>query len=99
MRLASIPAAALLAFAAAFAPLAPAAAQALAVGPSDTVVKVLAAQAGKRVTLKLGPGDEITGVVKLVTPDVVHLSEIAGREFFDAVIDTKHVVAVIVRVK
>lgn len=78
---------------------APAIAQSPSVGPGDTVAKVLAGQAGKRVTLKLGPGDEITGVVKLVTPDVVHLSEIAGREFFDAVIDTKHVIAVIVRVK
>lgn len=78
---------------------APGAAQSPAVGPGDTVVKVLAAQTGKRVTLKLGPGDEITGTVKLVTPEVVHLAEIAGREFFDAVVDTKRVVAVIVRVK
>jgi hypothetical protein len=49
--------------------------------------------------VKLGPGDEITGVVKLVTPQVVHLGEIAGREFFDAAVDTKRVVAVLVRVK
>jgi hypothetical protein len=96
MRHASTLAAVLLACACAAAP---AAAQSPSVGPGDTVAKVLAAQTGKRVTLKLGPGDEITGVVKLVTPDVVHLSEIAGREFFDAVIDTRHVVAVIVRVK
>ena len=44
-------------------------------------------------------GDEITGVVKLATPLVVHLGEVAGREFFDAVVDTKRVVAVLVRVK
>lgn len=92
----TFPAAVLLACVLASAPLA---AQSPGVGPGDTVVKVLAAQAGKRVTLKLGPGDEITGVVKLVTPDVVHLSELSGREFFDAVVDTKRVVAVIVRVK
>ena len=73
--------------------------QALAVAADDTVEKVLAAQKGKRVTVKLGPGDELTGVVKLVTPQVVHLGEIAGREFFDAVVDTKRVVAVLVRVK
>lgn len=78
---------------------APAAAQSPAIGPGDTVGKVLAAQTGKRVTLKLGPGDELTGTVKLVTPDIVHLSEVAGREFFDAVVDAKRVVAVIVRVK
>jgi len=73
--------------------------QALAVTADDTVEKVLAAQKGKRVTVKLGPGDEITGVVKLVTPQVVHLGEVAGREFFDAVIDTQRIVAVIVRTK
>ena len=74
-------------------------AQALVVAADDTVEKVLAAQKGKRVTVKLGPGDELTGIVKSVTPQVVHLSEIAGREFFDAVVDTRRVVAVLVRVK
>ena len=78
---------------------APALAQSLAVGKDDTVEKVLVAQTGKRVTLKLGPGDELTGVVKLVTPKVVHLGEIAGRELFDAVVDTGRVVAVLVRTK
>ena len=80
-------------------PGAPAQAQALVVAADDTVEKVLAAQKGKRVTVKLGPGDELTGIVKSVTPQVVHLSEIAGREFFDAVVDTRRVVAVLVRVK
>ena len=36
-------------------------------------------------------GDHLEGLV--------HLSEIAGREFFDAVVDTRRVVAVLVRVK
>jgi len=75
------------------------AAQPLAVGADATVEKLLVAQMGKRVTLKLGPGDELTGTVKLVTPKVVHLGEIAGREFFDAVVDTTRVVAVLVRTK
>lgn len=74
-------------------------AQTFALGTDDTVEKVLAAQKGKRVTVKLGPGDELTGVVKLVTPQVVHLGEIAGRELFDAVVDTRRVVAVLVRTK
>ena len=77
----------------------PAVAQPLAVGKDDTVEKVLVAQVGKRVTLKLGPGDELTGVVRLVTPKVVHLGEVAGRELFDAVVDTSRVVAVLVRTK
>lgn len=78
---------------------APIAAQTLTVSPDDTLEKLLASQKGKRVTVKLGPSDELTGVVKVVSPKVVHLSEIAGREFFDAVIDTQRIVAVIVRTK
>jgi hypothetical protein len=74
-------------------------AQPLTVGADDTIEKLLAAQKGKRVTLKLGPGDELTGVVKSVTPTVVHLSELAGREFFDAAVDMKSVRAVIVRTR
>lgn len=74
-------------------------AQALNVAADDTIEKLLVAQKGKRVTLKLGPSDELTGVVKNVTPNVVHLSELAGREFFDAAIDLKQVKAVIVRTR
>ena len=77
----------------------PIAAQTFTVSQDDTLEKLLVAQKGKRVTVKLGPSDELTGVVKVVSPKVVHLSEIAGREFFDAVIDTQRIVAVIVRTK
>ena len=74
-------------------------AQPLAVGADDTMEKLIAAQKGKRVTLKLGPNDELTGVVRAVTPNVVHLGELTGREFFDAAIDLKQIRAVIVRTK
>ena len=74
-------------------------AQPLVVNADDSIEKLLAAQKGKRVTVKLGPNDEITGVVRSVTPNVLHLGELAGRELFDAAIDVKQVRAVIVRTK
>jgi hypothetical protein len=74
-------------------------AQPLVVGADDTLEKLLAAQKGKRVTVKLGPNDELTGVVRAVTPNVVHLGELTGREFFDAAVDIKQIRAVIVRTK
>jgi hypothetical protein len=77
----------------------PLAAQPLTIAADDTIEKLLATYKGKRVTVKLGPGDELTGVVKAVTPSVVHLSELAGREFFDAAVDVKSVRAVIVRTR
>jgi hypothetical protein len=74
-------------------------AQGIAVAAGTTIESMLAAQQGKKVTLKLGPNDELSGTVKAVTKDVVLLSELTGREFFDAVVDLKSVKAVIVRVR
>lgn len=76
-----------------------AAAQTFAVAADDTVEKALSAQKGKRVTVMFAQGGELTGTVKLVTPQVVHLGELAGKEFYDAAIDTKSVKAVVVRAK
>lgn len=74
-------------------------AQGVTVTATSTIESILAAQQGKKVTLKLGPNDDLTGTVKVVTKDVVHLSELTGREFFDAVVDIKSVKAVIIRVR
>lgn len=74
-------------------------AQALDLRADDTIEKLLAAHKGKRVTIKLGPNDELTGVVKSVTPNLVHLGELVGREFFDAAVDVRQVRAVIVRTR
>ena len=74
-------------------------AQPLVVNADDSIEKLLAAQKGKRVTVKLGPNDELTGIVRTVSPHVVHLGELAGRELFDAAVDIKQVRAVIVRTK
>jgi hypothetical protein len=71
----------------------------IAVGADDTMEKILTAQKGKRVSVKVGTSEELTGTVKAVTPQVVHLSELAGKEFFDAVVATKSITAVIVRTK
>jgi hypothetical protein len=71
----------------------------LAVAPSDTVETVLAAQKGKRVTLKTRSGQEISGVVRVVTSRVVQIGQVAGKEFFDAVVALDAVEAVLVRTK
>jgi hypothetical protein len=74
-------------------------ADAFSVGADDTIEKILFAQKGKRVTVKLGGSEELTGVVKQVTPQVVQLGDLAGKEFFDAAVATKSITAVIVRVR
>jgi hypothetical protein len=69
------------------------------VSADDTIEKILSAQKGKRVTVKIGGNEELTGVVKQVTPQVVQLGDLAGKEFFDAAVATKSITAVIVRVR
>lgn len=71
----------------------------LDVKPADTVESILAAQKGKRVTIRTRSGMEVTGVVKTVTGRLVQVAQIAGKEFFDAVVPLEAVDAVVIRTK
>jgi hypothetical protein len=71
----------------------------LTIKPGDTVQKVLEDQKGKRVTVRLLAGEELTGKVKNVSKELLHLGELAGKEFYDAIVDMNKVSAIIVRVK
>lgn len=80
-------------------PTQPAQAQDLNVSAKDTLQSVLAAQKGKRVTLRVSGGQEITGVMREATATLVVLGGLTGREFFDAAVPLEKVEAVIVRNK
>ena len=72
---------------------------ALAVKNEDTIQTVLRTHSGKPVTLRLGSGEEVGGTVKTVGLHVVHLTELSGKEFFDAVVPLDRIDAVVVRVR
>lgn len=74
-------------------------AQELRIGANDTVQTVLAAQKGKRVTVRVRSGQELTGTVRDVSGRLVQLGAISGREFFDAVVPLDTIDAVLVRTK
>jgi hypothetical protein len=74
-------------------------AQGLNVTPADTVQSVVSAQKGKRVTLRLRSGQELTGVLRDSTDRLVVLGELSGREFFEAVVPIESIEAVIVRTR
>ena len=76
-----------------------AAAAELKVSPTDTVESVLAAQKGKRVTVRLRSGQEMTGTVALASAKLLQLSAPTGKDFFDAVIPLEAIEAVFVRTK
>ena len=71
----------------------------LEVRSADTVKSVLERQVGKRVSVVLDTGPELSGVVNSVGDKVVHLSELSRREFFDAAVGLEHIRAVVVRVR
>ena len=71
----------------------------LSVGGADSLQEVLRAQVGKRVALKIRSGEELAGTLKSVNGEVVHLGELTGKEFYDAVIEVEAIEAVVIRVK
>ena len=55
---------------------------------------------GKVVRIRIaGAGDEIVGKLQKVGKELAHLSDLSGREFFDAVVRVDQVSAVSVQVR
>jgi len=75
------------------------AADGVALKPGDTIQTVLEGQKGKRVTVRLQGGEELTGKVVFISKELVRLEEITRREFYDAVVEVSKVEAVILRVR
>ena len=61
---------------------------------STTMREVLWENTGKRVALRLASGEEIEGTVTMVGNSLVHISKLAGKEFYDAVVNIDNVSAV-----
>ena len=72
-------------------------AEQLTITGEDTIDTVLTAQKGKRVTIKLKAGDDLTGTVGEVNKEIVQLRELTGKEYYDAVVVLKGIEAVIIR--
>ena len=60
---------------------------------------ILQKHIGKQVTVKLDNGGEMTGTVKMIGNQLVHMESLEGRDFFDAVISINRIEAIIARVK
>ena len=65
----------------------------------DTVLTILQKNVGQMVELRMKSGEKIAGKVEKVGDKLVHLSQLAGQEFFDAAVDAADVAAVVVRAK
>jgi hypothetical protein len=71
----------------------------LHVEKADTIRTLLAKEVDKKVTLLLVQGQELTGTVRSVGDGVVLVSELSGREYYDAAVDLEKIVAVLVKVR
>lgn len=71
----------------------------LEVRSADTVKSVLERMVGKRVSVVLTTGPELSGVVTSVGDKVVLLSDLTGREFFDGIVNIDQIGAIIVRTR
>lgn len=54
---------------------------------------------GERVTVSLVGGGELQGVVSKVGATALYITELTGREFFDAVVRLEHISAVTVKTR
>jgi hypothetical protein len=66
---------------------------------SQSLADNLLACKGKSVTVTLQAGQSVTGLVKDVKNDLLHLEKLSQKEFYDALIVLTHVCAVEVRVR
>ncbi len=61
--------------------------------------EVLAGYAGKRVAVRLESGEELEGTLTTVGDQLIHLSKLSKRDFYDAVIRIDKINAVIFRAR
>ena len=64
-----------------------------------TMRDVLAENSGKRVALRLMSGEEIEGTVTLVGNSLAHISRLAGKDFYDAVVSIDKISAVSIKMR
>ena len=71
----------------------------LEVATENTIKANLERFKGKTVILRLGANDEVAGIVSEVGEKAVHLTQLTGKEFYDAVVPLEKINALIVRAK
>jgi hypothetical protein len=64
-----------------------------------SVKELLAANLGKRVSLRLSGGEPIEGVVSKVGDQAVLLANLTGRDFYDAWVRLERIEAVVYRAR
>ena len=67
--------------------------------PAATMKALLTDSLGKRVVLRLESVEELEGTVTAVGDNLVHISKLSKRDFFDAFVSIDRISAVIIKVR
>ncbi len=67
------------------------------VNREDTIRNILERGSGKRIQLMLNTGESLEGMLTLVGEEVVQLSQLVGREFYEAIIRVDNISAIVIR--
>jgi hypothetical protein len=65
----------------------------------SAIKDILKDQVGKRVSIRLDAGEEIEGTVSKVGDNLVHISKLSKRDFYDALVRIDKINAVIVKAR
>lgn len=66
---------------------------------AGTIGTTLVELEGKRVSLNLKSGLELTGTVKKVTQHLVHISKLSGKDFYDSIVRINSINAITLRAR
>ncbi len=66
---------------------------------SSSIKDILNEQVGKRAYLRMDSGEEVYGIISKVGDQLVHISELAGRDFYDAAIRIDRISTVMFKVR
>jgi len=64
-----------------------------------SVDQVLDENVGRQIEVTIATGATFRGKLTGIGAQAIHLGELSGKEFFDAVIDRKAIIAVVLRVR
>ena len=67
--------------------------------PGAGIKDILKDQTGKRVSIRLEAGEELEGTVTKVGDQLVHISRLSRRDFYDAVVRIDRISAVIIKAR
>jgi hypothetical protein len=71
----------------------------LSVSEEEAIKDGLKALTGKAVTLQLSSGQDVSGTIEEVGPEVVRIGQLSGKEFYSALVSIEEISALIYRAK